>query len=199
KQSAKRDGCQDAEIDGEENEWKFRAPYRIHTNEDFKAVYEGGCHCGKVRYQLGRERPVKSKFCHCGTCRRLHGAPFQHAAIFHKEDINFLKGHHNLRWYDSTEKTTRHKLPCKVSCEYCGSWIMDEGWNMILLFPGLLDLKEGEGERFKAECHMFYADRMVDVNDGLPKWSGMQGESELIADSPSGAVKKRKREVEEEE
>lgn len=46
---------------------------------------------------------------------------------------------------------------------------------------------------------MFYADRMVDVNDGLPKWSGMQGESELIADSPSGAVKKRKREVEEEE
>jgi len=24
------------------------------------------------------------------------GAPFQHAAIFHKEDINFLKGHRKI-------------------------------------------------------------------------------------------------------
>ena len=46
---------------------------------------------------------------------------------------------------------------------------------------------------------MFYADRMVDVNDGLPKWSGMAGKSDLIADSPAEAIKKRKREVEEEE
>ena len=46
---------------------------------------------------------------------------------------------------------------------------------------------------------MFYDNRVVDINDGLPKWSGMQGESDLIADSPAEDVKKRKREVEEEE
>ena len=40
---------------------------------------------------------------------------------------------------------------------------------------------------------------MVDIPDGLPKWSGMQGKSELIADSPPEEVKKRKREIEEEE
>jgi len=229
-----------SDIEGKGNEWKFRAPYKIHSNkkdksndqpsrsgskngkggngkngkggeddgegeegdgeeEEFKAIYEGGCHCGKVRYQLGREKPLASKFCHCGTCQRIHGAPFQHAAIFHKEDINFLKGHHDLQWYDSTEKTTRHKLPCKVSCAYCGSWIMDEGRRMILLFPGLIDFKDGEKEKFAPECHMFYDNRVVDINDGLPKWSGMQGESDLIADSPAEDVKKRKREVEEEE
>ncbi|PVH74287.1 hypothetical protein DL98DRAFT_594208 [Cadophora sp. DSE1049] len=211
-----------SEVEGQENEWKFRAPYKIHSNkkdaskngekgggeereeredeEQFKAIYEGGCHCGKVRYQLGRERPLASKFCHCGTCQRIHGAPFQHAAIFHKEDINFLKGHHDLQWYDSSEKTTRHKLPCKVSCAYCGSWIMDEGRNMILLFPGLINFKDGEErKKFLPECHMFYENRVVDINDGLPKWSGMQGKSDLIADSPVEAVKKRKREVEEEE
>lgn len=27
------------------------------------------------------------------------GAPFQWAAIFHKEDINFTHGHHDLGWY----------------------------------------------------------------------------------------------------
>ena len=39
----------------------------------------------------------------------------------------------------------------------------------------------------------------MDISDGLPKWSGMAKTSELIADSPSEAVKKRKREIEEEE
>ena len=39
---------------------------------------------------------------------------------------------------------------------------------------------------------------MVDIPDGLPKWSGMNKTSELIADSPAEAVRKRKREIEEE-
>ena len=46
---------------------------------------------------------------------------------------------------------------------------------------------------------MFYDNRVVDINDVLPKWSGMQGKSDLIADSPAEDVKKRKRELEEEE
>jgi hypothetical protein len=45
---------------------------------------------------------------------------------------------------------------------------------------------------------MFYTQRIVDIPDGLPKWSGMSGESELIADSPAEEVKKRKREMEQE-
>jgi hypothetical protein len=68
-------------------------------------------------------------------------APFQWAAIFHKDDINFLHGHHDLEWYDPTEKSVEHKLPCKVRCNFCHSPIMDEGRNMILLFPSLVHLK----------------------------------------------------------
>jgi hypothetical protein len=154
------------------------------------------------------------------------GAPFQWAAIFHKEDINFTHGHHDLGWYESSEKTTRHKLPCKVSCAYCRTPIMDEGRRMILLFPGLIKWKsEEERKKFAPSlvlffkflfwgdeeveamgkelmmnrCHMFYEKRVVDIPDGLPKWSGMQGNSDLIEDSPAEDVKKRKREIEEEE
>lgn len=46
---------------------------------------------------------------------------------------------------------------------------------------------------------MFYSKRLVDIPDGLPKWSEMQNKSDLIEDSPPEAIKKRKREVEEEE
>ena len=44
---------------------------------------------------------------------------------------------------------------------------------------------------------MFYPRRVVDIPDGKPKWSGISGDSDLIEDSPSEAIKKRKREVDE--
>jgi hypothetical protein len=44
---------------------------------------------------------------------------------------------------------------------------------------------------------MFYGKRLYDFPDGLPKWSGLSGDSDLIEDSPPEAIKKRKREVEE--
>lgn len=50
-------------------------------------------------------------------------------------------------FYNSGEKTTEHKLPCKVSCEYCGTPIMDEGRNMSLVFPGLIDFKNADEKR----------------------------------------------------
>ncbi|EPE33858.1 Mss4-like protein [Glarea lozoyensis ATCC 20868] len=189
------------DLEGEHNEWKFRVPYKVHENDkNFKALYEGSCHCGRVQYQLSREKPLDAKFCHCSTCQTLHGAPFQWAAIFHKEDINFTHGHHDLGWYDPGEKTTKHKLPCKVSCSYCRSPIMDEGRNMILLFPSLIKFKDKkEKHNFDPTCHMFYGKRLYDFPDGLPKWSGLSGDSDLIEDSPPEAIKKRKREVEEKE
>ena len=45
---------------------------------------------------------------------------------------------------------------------------------------------------------MFYPRRVLDINDGKPKWTGINNSSELIADSPGEAVKKRKREEDKE-
>ena len=44
---------------------------------------------------------------------------------------------------------------------------------------------------------MFYNQRVVDIPDGKPKWTGINGQSDLIEDSPTEMVKKRKREQEE--
>lgn len=79
------------------------------------------------------------------------GAPFQWAAIFHKEDIKFVHGARGLRFYNSGKQLAEHILPCKVSCDYCGSRIMDEGRNMALIFPGLINFKnQGGKEKFVA-------------------------------------------------
>jgi hypothetical protein len=75
KAQAKSNGHDAEDIEGEQNEWKFNAPYKIHSKdgEGFKALYEGSCHCGRVKYQLSRDRPLDAKFCHCTTCQVIHG------------------------------------------------------------------------------------------------------------------------------
>ncbi len=112
-------------------------------------------------------------------------APFQWAAIFKKTDINFTEGMQGLGWYDSGSKSRDHGLPCKVYCDFCRTPIMDEGRNMILLFPSLIEnVHSDRGRRaFQAQCHLFYGQRVVDFkDDGLPKWSGLNDDSTLLDD-----------------
>lgn len=90
------------------------------------------------------------------------GAPFQWAAIFHKEDINFTRGHEGLEWYDSAKRETKHTLPCKVRCVHCKTPIMDEGRRMILLFPTLIHLKSEQAKRdFRPRSVFSQTDEMV--------------------------------------
>jgi hypothetical protein len=73
-EAKKSSNCPSQEVEGQHNEWKFRAPYKVHSNDpDFKPLYEGSCHCGRIQYQLSREKPLDAKFCHCTTCQVLHG------------------------------------------------------------------------------------------------------------------------------
>lgn len=48
---------------------------------------------------------------------------------------------------------------------------------------------------------MFYGQRVMDIPDGLPKWSGLNNSSDLMEDSPPELVKEmeRKREKEQRE
>lgn len=57
-----------------EDHWKERPPYRIQDKESgFDAKWKGKCHCGAVQYELSRDKPLASKYCHCTTCQRMHG------------------------------------------------------------------------------------------------------------------------------
>lgn len=71
-----KDQCRGESTEGI-SEWKKRAPYLVHdSNDDFKALYHGSCHCEKVQFQVSREEPLGSKLCHCTTCQTQHGELF---------------------------------------------------------------------------------------------------------------------------
>ncbi|KAI1340943.1 Mss4-like protein [Xylariaceae sp. FL0016] len=181
-----------------EDDWKNRPPYRTtRQNSEFEKKYTAHCHCGRVKYWLSREKPLAAKFCHCVDCQALHGAPFQWAAIFHKEDLHFENGAENLAFYHSSSKQTHYELPIKVSCSWCHAPIMDEGRNMVLMFPAIIKFGDAEHKKFfDPQCHIFYSQRVVDLPDGKPKWTGLDGSSkqmkECEKDRMESVVGKRK-------
>lgn len=57
-----------------DNAWEFQAPYKqSFEDSSFTAAHVGHCHCGRIEYQISRDAPLDAKFCHCRTCRVLHG------------------------------------------------------------------------------------------------------------------------------
>ncbi len=159
----------------------FRELYAPNLEQAFTPKYFASCHCGAVAYAVSDD-PVDAKICHCRVCQKLHGAPMQLAAIFHKAHVQFTRGIGRLKFYNSELNRSERILPCKVSCAVCRTPIADEGRRMWLAFPSLFDFSEAEQlpSQFRPTCHIFYGLRLMDMNDGLPKWSGHKGTSERL-------------------
>ena len=127
-----------------------RPPYAPSTDPDhgeFHRVYSAACFCGQVQFEVGKKKPEDAKFCHCPTCQKLHGAPFQWAAILHKHHVRFTAGAEQLVYWNPTAKSADYVLPCKVSCGKCRTPVMDEGRNMALLFPTLIQFPDREARK----------------------------------------------------
>ncbi|KAK7745816.1 hypothetical protein SLS53_002533 [Cytospora paraplurivora] len=174
---------------GTDSAWQTQDPYRKPTaDEDFKVEWEASCHCGRVKYLLNREKPLASKYCHCLQCQTMHAAPFQWAAIVHKSDLRFVNGADGLNFYSSTLRKPVRELPCKAYCATCHTPILDEGRNMVMLFPELIkDIHSEKGkEAFKVHDHICWGSRVTDEKvfegDGVKKWSGVDGKSTLLDD-----------------
>ncbi len=162
-------------------EQEFGPDYASAKDASFFVKYVASCYCNAVQFEVCAD-PVDAKICHCLTCQRLHGAPMQWAAIFHKHDVRITKGLNDLKFYNSEQKMHARNLPCKVSCSLCGTPIADEGRRMWLTFPSLFDFgfPPKVPKAFMPTCHIFYGSRLIDISDDCPKWSGHKNNSERI-------------------
>lgn len=71
----------------------------------------GGCACGAVRYVV-EGGPVRVGLCHCLTCRKRHGAPYNAFAVFRSDKVR-IEGR-TQAWEDD-----QHGL--SHGCTVCGA------------------------------------------------------------------------------
>lgn len=114
-------------------------------------MLEGGCHCGRVRYQVIGE-PITHALCHCTDCRLCAGAPMVAWTMYPANAVSVTKG--ELKIYKSSTNGRRH------FCADCGTGIFY--FNESLL-PGIVDVQSAtydNPEAVPARVHIQVAERI---------------------------------------
>jgi hypothetical protein len=76
--------------------------------------HRGSCLCGTVKYGLSSELKAVTH-CHCGQCRKSHGAAFATYASTPASTLSIMTGTDSLMAYESSKGVTRR------FCCRCGS------------------------------------------------------------------------------
>lgn len=128
-------------------------------------VKKGQCYCGATRVEVAG-LPAIEGFCHCKSCQKYHGAPFQAFAAWPNEKVT-ISG--------STITSEVSPQTRRVSCANCGGVVMTKKpeTGMCVVFPSTLS---GSGHSFLGDIHIFYGARSMDVGDGLPKFEDLPKE-----------------------
>lgn len=107
------------------------------TGNNMEETYRGSCLCSAVRYEL-LTPPRAVSHCHCGQCRKGHGAALASYGSVPRNALWILDGANNITAYASSETVVRE------FCAKCGSnlfWSRRQGqfadWVSIAL--GTLD------------------------------------------------------------
>ena len=80
-------------------------------------VRQGGCRCGKVRFEVTAE-PVLTTACHCTGCQRMTASAFSLSEGYRAADFRLTQGNVVL---GGIHGPTRHH-----HCDHCKSWLYTE-------------------------------------------------------------------------
>ena len=131
------------------------------------APLQGGCLCGKVRFEI--TAPAHDVYhCHCSICRKLQGALYPTYAVVAREAFRLLSDPAQHKTFDSSAGTHRH------FCRGCGSHVweeVDRRPQEIWFSVGTLDDGADPGGREATERHIFWESRTgwFEPGDSLPR------------------------------
>jgi hypothetical protein len=138
--------------------------------------YKAGCPCGAVQLELSGE-PAAQVYCHCNSCRTWLSAPIHGATLWPTTNVKVVKGADNLGMYKRTDASHRQ------FCKSCGAAVL-VGHPAI----GMTDVPSVSiaGLSFTPALHVNYAEKVMAVRDGLPKFKDFPkdfgGSGEMLAE-----------------
>ncbi|MFT5506031.1 MAG: hypothetical protein ACI8XC_003756 [Gammaproteobacteria bacterium] len=127
-------------------------------------MYKGGCHCGKIQYEISGELG-KIVCCHCSQCRKSQGSAFATNAPVNASHFHLLQGEEFISEYPTSEDKVR------AFCRQCGSPI----YSQLKTKPDILRLRIGTLDtpiNQKPAAHIFTDSKAEwhDILDDLPQY-----------------------------
>ena len=118
------------------------------------------CMCGQVELEMTGD-PAVMAYCHCSSCRGWLGAPIHAATLWSSENVRVVKGDDRLGLFKRTESSHRQ------FCSSCGTPV-------LVRHPAIAmtDVPAGgiDGLVFTPSLHVHYGEKVLAVQDGLPKF-----------------------------
>jgi len=75
------------------------------------AIHNGGCHCGRVRYQVSAPADINADQCNCSICRM---SGYRHLIVA-QQDFRLLSGGDDIETYTFNTGVAQHYF-----CRHCG-------------------------------------------------------------------------------
>lgn len=128
---------------------------------------QGGCHCGRVRYEV-LSAPLSVQHCHCSQCRRGFATLSAQGAVIARDQIR-ITGEAALTRY-RTSASFEYRF-----CTTCGSRIFayeDSEPELMYFMPATLDggVHPGHPEGKEAHIHVASKASWEHISDDLPKY-----------------------------
>lgn len=130
------------------------------------ATHRASCFCGAVQMSLSGA-PVAMGYCHCNDCRHWSAGPINAFSLWPPNAVEITAGGEHIQTYHKTENSHRKW------CTRCGGHLMTDhpGMKLVDVYAAVID-----GLDFAPAVHVFYGEKVVRVQDGLPKMKDLPAE-----------------------
>ena len=124
------------------------------------AVYTGECFCGAVKLEA-TGTPEGMGYCHCRSCRSWSGGPVNAFSLWKPDAVKVTRGAEYVATYQKTPISQRQY------CTKCGGHLMTAHPTL-----GLVDVFAATLPTliFAPGVHVNYAETVLPMRDGLPKF-----------------------------
>lgn len=132
-----------------------------------KNSYKVYCDCRAVELCITGQ-PIVHAYCHCVDCRELLNVPYHAVTAWNSKDVTIQNGSSKVVEYQHPELDMK-----RVFCADCGEVLFNTnimGWRVVSQWL----IAKCNGEKLPPELcsdkHFFYEQRVVDIDDELPKY-----------------------------
>jgi hypothetical protein len=130
-------------------------------------THKGTCFCGTVEIEASGS-PEAMGYCHCNSCRSWSAGPVNAFTLWKPEHVKVTKGAEFIGGFKKTPGSDRK------FCTKCGGHVMTDhpGIGLVDVYAATLP-----GLAFKPLVHLCYAETVLPMKDGLPKFKDFPKES----------------------